>query len=67
MEIPYQQLKPETLENIIEDFVLREGTDYGHVDISMKKKIDDVKKLLEIGEAVLTYDETTKTCNIIPK
>ncbi|WP_171489951.1 YheU family protein, partial [Acinetobacter baumannii] len=29
MLIPWQDLSPETLENLIERFVLREGTDYG--------------------------------------
>ena len=29
MLIPWQDLSPETLENLIESFVLREGTDYG--------------------------------------
>jgi uncharacterized protein YheU (UPF0270 family) len=66
MKIPHQQLKPETLNNIIEEFVLREGTDYGHAEISLKDKIDDVMKLLHAGEVSLNYDETTKTCNIIP-
>ncbi|WP_172825037.1 YheU family protein, partial [Escherichia coli] len=29
MLIPWQDLSPQTLENFIESFVLREGTDYG--------------------------------------
>ncbi|TIE66479.1 YheU family protein, partial [Legionella pneumophila] len=29
MLIPWQELSPEALENLIESFVLREGTDYG--------------------------------------
>lgn len=67
MEIPYQQLETATLNNIIEEFVLREGTDYGHASISLEKKISDVKGLLDRGEVVLTYDEETKSCNIIVK
>ena len=66
MEIPYQQLEPETLRNIIEEFVLREGTDYGHADIPLDKKINDVMMLLKSGEIILTYDEATKSCNLIP-
>ena len=29
MIIPWQELSTETLDNLIESFVLREGTDYG--------------------------------------
>ena len=31
MEIPWQQLDADTFTNILESFVLREGTDYGEV------------------------------------
>jgi uncharacterized protein len=65
MEISYKELKEDTLRNIIEEFVTREGTDYGHVNISLAKKIDDVKKLLDQGKVVLVYDDESKTCNII--
>ncbi|MVD31212.1 YheU family protein, partial [Vibrio cholerae] len=29
MIIPWQEIAPETLDNLIREFVLREGTDYG--------------------------------------
>ena len=29
MIVPWQDIAPETLENLISEFVLREGTDYG--------------------------------------
>ncbi|MGL5266903.1 MAG: YheU family protein, partial [Plesiomonas shigelloides] len=34
MIIPWQQLEPETLNNLLESFVLREGTDYGQQEMS---------------------------------
>jgi len=40
MIIPWQDIAPETLENLIREFVLREGTDYGAVEISLQNKID---------------------------
>lgn len=47
MIIPWQDIAPETLENLIREFVLREGTDYGAVEISLQNKIDQVKTQLE--------------------
>ncbi|MSE19599.1 YheU family protein, partial [Pantoea agglomerans] len=53
MIIPWQQVSPETLENLIETFVLREGTDYGEQERSLIDKVADVRRQLETGEVVL--------------
>ncbi|MCV5926463.1 YheU family protein, partial [Escherichia coli] len=54
----------ETLENLIREFVLREGTDYGAVEISLQNKIDQVKTQLEKGEAVIVFSELHETVDI---
>ena len=55
MLIPWQVLSPETLENLIESFVLREGTDYGEHERTLEQKVADVKRQLQCGEAVLVW------------
>jgi uncharacterized protein len=35
MVIPVSQLQEETLNNILEEFITREGTDYGDYEISL--------------------------------
>ncbi|EGQ8260199.1 YheU family protein [Vibrio parahaemolyticus] len=64
MIIPWQDIAPETLENLIREFVLREGTDYGAVEISLQNKIDQVKAQLEKGEAVIVFSELHETVDI---
>ena len=49
MIIPLEQLSHETLTAIIEDFILREGTEYGAEDVSKEAKVCQVKKQLEQG------------------
>jgi len=44
MIVPWQQIAPETLESLLREFVLREGTDYGEIEISVQDKIDQVKQ-----------------------
>lgn len=39
MIIPWQQLTADTLNNLIESFVLREGTDYGKDEKRWMKKL----------------------------
>ncbi|MDU4093557.1 MAG: YheU family protein [Pantoea sp.] len=67
MIIPWQDLSPETLENLIEAFVLREGTDYGEQERSLAQKVDDVRRQLKSGEAVLVWSELHETVNIMPR
>ncbi|MFV8454210.1 YheU family protein [Vibrio owensii] len=64
MIIPWQDITPETLENLIREFVLREGTDYGSVEVSLQSKIDQVKSQLEKGEAVIVFSELHETVDI---
>lgn len=67
MLIPWQQLETTTLENLIESFVLREGTDYGEQERSLEQKADEVRQQLKTGEAVLVWSELHETVNIMPR
>ena len=67
MIIPYQQLDKNTLNTLIEHFVLREGTDYGDVAISMAEKVAQVIAQLSSGEVVIVYSELYDSVNIVPK
>lgn len=40
MLVPYQDLAPETLDSLIESIVLRDGTDYGEVEMSLTEGSD---------------------------
>lgn len=67
MIIPWQQLDPDTLTNLIEAFVLREGTDYGEQERSLAQKVADVRRQLERGDVVLVWSELHETINIMPR
>ena len=66
MIIPHERLSLEALQGIIEAFVTREGTDYGIQDVSLGTKILQVRQQLDVGTAVLVYDEDTESCTIQP-
>lgn len=67
MIIPWQDLSPDTLNNLIESFVLREGTDYGEHERSLEQKVNDVKRQLKSGDVVLVWSELHETVNIMPR
>ncbi|MCC5855183.1 MAG: YheU family protein [Idiomarina sp.] len=65
MQIPWQQIDPETLRGLIEHFVLREGTDYGEEERSLEEKVADVEAQLRRGEAVVVWSELHESVNIM--
>ena len=66
MIIPLDSLQEETLNNIITEFVLTEGTEYGEQDIPLTEKIAQVKNQLAKGSALIVYSELHETVNIVP-
>ncbi|MCG9750791.1 YheU family protein [Vibrio brasiliensis] len=64
MIVPWQQIEPDTLDNLIREFVLREGTDYGNVEVSLQDKVDQIRSQLESGEAVVVYSELHESVDI---
>ncbi len=67
MLIPHDQLSQDTLQALIEEFINREGTDYGEQEISIKTKISQVMRQLEEGNIVIGYDEQSETCTLLPQ
>lgn len=65
VKIPYDQLSPEALQGVIEEFVTRDGTDYGEIEIPLETKVAQVLTQLKSGKAVIVFDQETETCNIL--
>lgn len=65
MIIPIDELSADTLYNLVESFVLREGTEYGEQDVPVDKKVQQVIMQLQSNEAVILYSELHESVNII--
>jgi uncharacterized protein len=63
--IPVNKLSPEALQGVIEEFISRNGTDYGEKESSLETNFRQVKYKLEIRSAVLVFDDKTGTTNIL--
>jgi uncharacterized protein len=66
MIIPADALSAAALQGVIEQFILREGTDYGEQDFSLQHKISTVRQQLSQGTVLLVYSELYQTVNLIP-
>ena len=66
LKIPWDELSEDALMGIIEEFVTREGTEYGDSEISLEMKCQQVMQQLRDEEAFITFDEGQQTCSISP-
>jgi uncharacterized protein YheU (UPF0270 family) len=57
-------LSPETLASIAREYVLTEGTDYGHREWTIEEKVAQVLRLVKSGHATVDFDPATETCSI---
>ena len=62
MQIPHDQLSPEALRGLIEEFVTRDGTDL----TDAARNIEKILAALEQGRAVIDFDEEEGTTQILP-
>jgi uncharacterized protein YheU (UPF0270 family) len=64
--IPINRLSREARRGVIEEFISRDGTDYGEKEALPERSFSQVKYELEKRLAILVYDNETQTTNILP-
>ena len=64
--IDHHQLSDEARRGLIEEFITREGTEYGHAEHSLDDKVKQVEQQLDQGEARIVYDTAEECANIVP-
>jgi uncharacterized protein len=67
MEIPASQLSSQALEGIVEEFITREGTQYGMVEKSLQVKIKEVMVQIDAGKVAIRYDPASQSCSLYLK
>lgn len=67
MIIPHTEIPADTLNALIEEFVTRDGTDYGEHEVSTERKIQQVLNQLEQQQIFIVYSELHETCTLKTK
>ncbi len=67
VEVAYKELESTTLKKLVEEFIMREGTDYGAVEMDLDQKISLVINQLKNGDAALMWDTNLQSSNIVLK
>lgn len=63
--IPFGRLSACALRGVIEEFISRNGTDYGETEILLETKIRQVESQLKNKTVVLVFDDEDETTNIV--
>lgn len=67
MIIPYQRLSADVLKSVIEEYISREGTDYGEYELSLDQKVQRLLPQVHSGEVLIVFDEVTESVQLLPK
>lgn len=66
VDVPYTALSADALRGLVEEFVTRDGTDYGVRERTVEEKIRDVMRQLERGEVKIMFDPASRSANLVP-
>ncbi len=65
--VPLDKLSEDALTGLINEFILREGTDYGQREYSLDEKHAQIHKQLASGQIVIVFDPNEESVSIIRK
>lgn len=64
VEVPASALSTRALHGLVEEFITREGTDYGVREHTFDEKRDSVLRLIAEGEVAIFFDPTSETTTL---
>lgn len=65
--IPHDRLSEEALRGVVEEFITREGTDYGQSEFSLERKVEQVMGQVSRGDAFILFDPTTRSTSVVTR
>lgn len=65
IEVPSDSLSAEALQGVIEEFILRSGTDYGAHEVSHEVKIQQIQKQISRGDIKIVFDPELESVTLM--
>lgn len=65
VDVPFDRLDPETLLNMVREFVTREWEEVGDTDFTLDDKVAQVFKQLKERKVKVVFDLASETGNIV--
>ena len=67
LEIPPERLPDDTLQALLEEYINREGTDYGFDERSLDSKVAQLKRQIKDGKVVICFDAESESCTLLTR
>lgn len=67
IEVPWQELASDVLNALVEEFVTRDGTDYGAEEIDTSRKVEQVIAGIKNKRWLIVFDTDLEQCNIVDR
>jgi uncharacterized protein YheU (UPF0270 family) len=65
VDVPYEQLHPDTLRRLLQEFVTRDGSAWSATDGTLEDKVGQVLQQLRANRVKVVFDLTSQTANIV--
>ena len=63
--VPYETLSELTIQNLLESYITREGTDYGQNELTIDVKLSTAKRDLYNGSVIIVWNIITESFQIL--
>jgi uncharacterized protein YheU (UPF0270 family) len=67
MIIPPGSLSAEALQGVLEEFISRDGTDYGEQELSLEAKVNRLRPQVLRGEVLIAFDEVSEGITLMTR
>jgi hypothetical protein len=67
VEVPHEQIPPDTLQRMIQEFVTRDGSDWADAGCTLEDKVEQVLQQLRNREIKVVFDLTSQTANLVAR
>lgn len=67
IEIPWDALDAATLNRLVEEFVTRDGTDYGEQEIAVERKVLQVVDGIKRKQYVILFDTDAESAHVMTR
>jgi uncharacterized protein len=67
IRVPAASLSAEAIEGLVEEFITREGTDYGQREFSLEDKRTTVLRQLERGDVAIVFEFEGESTTLVTK
>jgi uncharacterized protein len=67
IHVPESRLAADALQQLLEEFVTRDGTDYGLREHSTEDKVLALRGQMKAGDVVLVYEVESESWDLLPR